>query len=100
MIPRMGGSLGSVPDGSSHLEAPMELGATTNDAAAAQGKPLDGVRVLALEQMQSLPWCTQLLGRLGADVVKLEHPVGGDIGRGSMPAMTDPEGRKVGATFL
>ena len=78
----------------------MELGATTNDAAAAQGKPLDGVRVLALEQMQSLPWCTQLLGRLGADVVKLEHPVGGDMGRGSMPAMTDPDGRKVGATFL
>jgi formyl-CoA transferase len=78
----------------------MELGATTNDGAAANGKPLDGVRVLALEQMQSLPWCTQLLGRLGADVVKLEHPVGGDSGRGSMPAMTDPEGRRVGATFL
>ena len=78
----------------------MELGATTNDAAAAQGKPLDGVRVLALEQMQSLPWCTQLLARLGADVVKIEPPNGGDQGRGSLPAMVDPEGRKVGATFL
>ncbi|MCB0976235.1 MAG: CoA transferase [Acidimicrobiales bacterium] len=50
--------------------------------------------------MQALPYATQLLARLGADVVKVEHPNGGDSGRGSLPAMTDPEGRKVGATFL
>jgi crotonobetainyl-CoA:carnitine CoA-transferase CaiB-like acyl-CoA transferase len=63
-------------------------------------RPLEGVRVLALEQMQSLPFATQLLGRLGADVVKIE-PVGkGESGRASMPAMRDPEGRMVGATFL
>ncbi len=61
--------------------------------------PLAGVRVLALEQMQALPYATQLLGRLGADVVKIESPAGGDQGRGSLPAMTDPEGRRVGATF-
>ena len=58
------------------------------------------MRVLALEQMQALPYATQLLARLGADVVKVEHPKGGDLGRGSLPAMTDPEGRSVGATFL
>lgn len=64
------------------------------------GRPLAGVRILALEQMQALPYATQLLGRLGADVVKVE-PIGtGDSGRGSMPAMTDPDGRRVGATFL
>ncbi|QXC63543.1 CoA transferase [Aquihabitans sp. G128] len=50
--------------------------------------------------MQALPWATQLLARLGADVVKVEHPKGGDSGRGSLPAMTDPDGRSVGATFL
>ncbi|MCB0961105.1 MAG: CoA transferase [Acidimicrobiales bacterium] len=50
--------------------------------------------------MQSLPWATQLLGRLGAEVVKVEHPKGGDSGRGSLPAMADPDGRRVGATFL
>ena len=38
------------------------------------GKPLDGVRILALEQMQALPYATQLLARLGADVVKVEPP--------------------------
>jgi formyl-CoA transferase len=63
------------------------------------GRPLDGVRVLALESMQSLPYATQLLARLGADVVKVE-PLTGELGRSSLPAMTDPGGRRVGATFL
>jgi formyl-CoA transferase len=78
----------------------VKLGEIANVEAAGHRKPLAGVRVLALEQMQSLPWATQLLARLGADVVKVEHPNGGDSGRGSLPAMTDPEGRRVGATFL
>jgi formyl-CoA transferase len=78
----------------------MRLGEVANELASGNGKPLAGVRVLALEQMQALPFATQLLGRLGADVVKVEHPVGGDLGRGSLPAMHDPEGRRVGATFL
>ena len=78
----------------------MLLGDIANPGAAGAGKPLDGVRILALEQMQALPYATQLLARLGADVVKVEHPKGGDLGRGSLPAMTDPDGRSVGATFL
>ncbi len=78
----------------------MRLGDVSNEGAVAAGKPLDGVRVLALEQMQALPYATQLLSRLGADVIKVENPSGGDLGRGSQPAMTDPEGRNVGATFL
>jgi crotonobetainyl-CoA:carnitine CoA-transferase CaiB-like acyl-CoA transferase len=61
--------------------------------------PLDGIRVLALEQMQSLPFATQLLARLGADVVKVEPPAG-EMGRGSTPSIADPHGRQVGATFL
>jgi crotonobetainyl-CoA:carnitine CoA-transferase CaiB-like acyl-CoA transferase len=78
----------------------MRLGDTANPQAASHGKPLDGVPILALEQMQALPYATQLLARLGAEVVKVEHPKGGDLGRGSQPAMTDPDGRSVGATFL
>ena len=78
----------------------MRLDEVANPGAAGFGKPLDGVRVLALEQMQALPYATQLLGRLGADVVKVESPRGGDSGRGSQPAIRDPEGRSVGATFL
>ena len=78
----------------------MRLGDIANADAAAAGRPLDGIRVLALEQMQALPYATQLLGRLGAEVVKVESPRGGDMGRSSQPAMVDPEGRQVGATFL
>jgi crotonobetainyl-CoA:carnitine CoA-transferase CaiB-like acyl-CoA transferase len=62
-------------------------------------RPLDGVRILAAEQMQALPFATQLLARLGADVVKVEPPAG-EAGRGAQPSMLDPEGRAVGATFL
>ena len=38
------------------------------------------------------PFATQLLARLGADVVKVEHPVDGDLGRGALPAMDRPRG--------
>src|SRR5690349_5333031 len=78
----------------------MKLGDIANEGAAGWGKPLDGVRVLAAEQMQALPYATQLLARLGADVVKVERPVHGESGRQSTPVMLDPDGRKVGATYL
>ncbi|HVN50575.1 MAG TPA: CaiB/BaiF CoA-transferase family protein [Acidimicrobiales bacterium] len=78
----------------------MRLGDIANADAAPWGKPLQGVRVLAAEQMQALPYATQLLARLGAEVVKVEHPVHGESGRGASPAMLDPEGRPVGSTFL
>src|SRR6266511_3757452 len=78
----------------------MKLGDVGNPDAAKYGKPLEGVRVLAAEQMQALPFGTQLLARLGADVVKVEHPVEGESGRGALPAMDDPQGRRVGATYL
>jgi crotonobetainyl-CoA:carnitine CoA-transferase CaiB-like acyl-CoA transferase len=78
----------------------VRLGEVANADAAGYGKPLDGVRVLAAEQMQALPYATQLLARLGAEVVKVEHPVNGESGRGSSPAMADPDGRSVGATYL
>ena len=78
----------------------MRLGDTANSDAQQYGKPLDGVRVLAAEQMQALPYATQLLTRLGAEVVKVEHPEHGESARASSPAMLDPEGRAVGATYL
>src|SRR5207248_2263278 len=70
----------------------MRLGDIANADFLDRGKPLDGVRVLSFEQMQALPYATQLLGRLGADVVKVEPPTG-DLGRTSQPAMSDPDGR-------
>jgi crotonobetainyl-CoA:carnitine CoA-transferase CaiB-like acyl-CoA transferase len=78
----------------------MKVGDIANENASRYGKPLDGVRVLAIEQMQALPFGTQLLARLGAEVVKVEHPTQGDSGRGASPAITDADGRRAGATFL
>jgi crotonobetainyl-CoA:carnitine CoA-transferase CaiB-like acyl-CoA transferase len=49
-------------------------------------RPLDGVRIVAVEQYAAGPYGTQLLCELGAQVIKIEAPtLGGDISRGLGP---------------
>ncbi|MEV6508741.1 CaiB/BaiF CoA-transferase family protein [Streptomyces sp. NPDC051642] len=43
--------------------------------------PLAGITVVALEQAISAPMCTRTLGDLGARVIKVENPKGGDFAR-------------------
>jgi itaconate CoA-transferase len=43
--------------------------------------PLTGIRVVALEQAVSAPFCSRQLADMGADVVKVERPEGGDFAR-------------------
>lgn len=47
--------------------------------------PLDGVTVLDASWALAGPFCTMQLGDLGADVVKIERPDGGDQTRGWRP---------------
>jgi itaconate CoA-transferase len=44
-------------------------------------RPLEGMRVVALEHAVAAPLCSRHLADLGADVIKVERPGGGDFAR-------------------
>ena len=51
--------------------------------------PLEGVRVVDVTSSLAGPYCTEILGALGADVVKVEHPQRGDESRAWGPPFRD-----------
>src|SRR5262244_1802198 len=61
-----------------HIERPME----GEGFSRAMTRPLQGVTVVSIEQAVAAPFATRQLADLGARVIKIERPDGGDFARG------------------
>ncbi len=67
--------------------------------AAGPPLPLAGTRILSLEQYGAGPYGTMMLAQLGAEVIKLEPPRGGDSSRATGPHFLGPDDSHFYQTF-
>ncbi len=73
---------------------------TSKSSTRQSSLPLDGVRILAVEHVIALPYCTMLMADYGAEVIKIEVPGKGDEARTHGQIMTGPDGVTICASFV
>ncbi len=79
-----------LPHGASMTTSPKAVPATV----------LEGVRVLELASFVAAPFCSKLLGDMGADVIKIEEPPSGDVARTRGPFPGDIPHTEKSGLFL
>ncbi len=62
--------------------------------------PLEGTRILDATHILAGPFCSMILADMGAEVIKIERPKGGDRRRNNEPFIEKPDGRRMSAPFL
>jgi crotonobetainyl-CoA:carnitine CoA-transferase CaiB-like acyl-CoA transferase len=63
-------------------------------------QPLAGVRIISVEQYGAGPFGSMYLADLGAEVIKIENPEGGDVARATGPLFLGPNGAASDSQFF
>ena len=58
--------------------SPAEPGGSTAQSDAEAPRPLTGIRVIDVGNFLAGPYAASMMGEFGAEVLKVEHPIGGD----------------------